>query len=141
MRPCHGRSSRLGKRPEAGTVGTRQVVRQPERQVVQVRGPVGRRLGAMAKTGDIRAVTFGASSILLVGASLPVPGLLEGYPVLTGQAIRYAIGGLILLGVLLVRGKRLPMPGLRDLAGILGMVIAGMLGFNAAILVAERYAM
>ncbi|GAA3432085.1 DMT family transporter [Kutzneria kofuensis] len=94
----------------------------------------------MAKTGDIRAVAFGGGSILLVGASFPVTGLLQGYPVLAGQAVRYAIGGLILLGVLLARGRRLPLPGLRDLAGILGMVVAGMLGFNAAILVAERYA-
>ncbi|QUQ69145.1 DMT family transporter [Kutzneria sp. CA-103260] len=94
----------------------------------------------MANTGDLRAVAFGATSILLVGASFPVTGLLEGYPVLSGQAIRYAIGGLILLGVLLARGRRLPRPGLRDLAGLLGMVVAGMLGFNAAILIAERYA-
>jgi drug/metabolite transporter (DMT)-like permease len=94
----------------------------------------------MANTGDIRAVAFGAGSILLVGASFPVTGLLEGYPVLAGQALRYAVGGLILLGVLLARGRRLPLPGLRDLAGLLGMVVAGMLGFNAAILAAERYA-
>jgi drug/metabolite transporter (DMT)-like permease len=94
----------------------------------------------MANTGDIRAVAFGAGSILMVGASFPVTGLLEGYPVLAGQAIRYTIGGLMLLVVLLARGRRLPMPGLRDLAGLLGMVVAGMLGFNAAILVGERYA-
>jgi len=94
----------------------------------------------MVNTGDLRAVAFGATSILLVGASFPVTGLLEGYPVLSGQALRYAIGGLILFGVLLARGRRLPLPSLRDLAGLLGMVVAGMLGFNAAILFAERYA-
>lgn len=86
------------------------------------------------------AVGLGATGILIVGGSFPVTGLLMDYPVLSGQAIRYAIGGLVLLGVLLSKGRRLPMPGLHDLLGILGMVVAGMLGFNAAILAAEHYA-
>ncbi|AHH94260.1 DMT family transporter [Kutzneria viridogrisea] len=94
----------------------------------------------MSAQNTYRAVASGATGILIVGASFPVTALLGGYPVLAGQAIRYAVGGLVLLGVLLARGRRLPKPGLRDLAGMAGMVIAGMLGFNAAILAAEQYA-
>jgi len=103
------------------------------------------RPGGIAELGTspasvVRAAGFGGFGILLVGASFPVTSLLQNYPVLSGQAIRYAVGSIALLGALLARGRRLPRPCLRDLAGILGMVTAGMLGFNAAILAAERYA-
>lgn len=84
-----------------------------------------------------RAVASGSLAAVIVGGSVPVTGLLAGYPVLSGQAIRYAIGALTLLVVL---RKRLPMPGFRDLIGLAGMVGLGMLGFNAAVLAAQRYA-
>jgi drug/metabolite transporter (DMT)-like permease len=77
---------------------------------------------------------------MLVGASVPVTGLLAGYPVLSGQAIRYAVGAVVLYAWLVRRGRRVPVPGLRDLLGLAGMVGPGMLGFNAAILAAQRYA-
>jgi drug/metabolite transporter (DMT)-like permease len=83
------------------------------------------------------AVALAAVAALFVGASVPVTGLLDGYPVLSAQAVRYAIGALLLLAWL--RG-RVPMPSRRDLVGLAVMVGAGMLGFNAAILVAQRYA-
>jgi drug/metabolite transporter (DMT)-like permease len=65
---------------------------------------------------------------------------LTGYPVLSGQAIRYAIGAVALYAWLLRGGRRLPRIGVRDLVGLAGMVGPGMLGFNAAILAAQRYA-
>lgn len=74
---------------------------------------------------------------VLVGGSVPITGMLDGYPILAGQAIRYGIGALALL--LWLRGK-LVLPSWRDLPGLIGMVGAGMIGFNAAILVAQRYA-
>lgn len=77
---------------------------------------------------------------VLVGASVPVTGLLAGYPVLSGQAIRYAIGAVVLYAWLRRSGRRLPRVGVRDLVGLAGMVGPGMLGFNAAILAAQRYA-
>jgi drug/metabolite transporter (DMT)-like permease len=78
-----------------------------------------------------------AVASLLVGGSVPITGMLDGYPVLTGQAIRYAIGAIALL--LWLKGK-LPRPSRRDVPGLIGMVGAGMLGFNALILLAQRYA-
>ena len=83
------------------------------------------------------AVVLAAVAAVFVGASVPVTGLLDGYPVLSAQAIRYAIGAVLLLGWL--RG-RVPVPSRRDLGGLAVMVGAGMLGFNAAILVAQRHA-
>jgi drug/metabolite transporter (DMT)-like permease len=84
-----------------------------------------------------KAMLLAAVASLLVGGSVPITGMLDGYPILTGQAIRYAIGAIALL--LWLRG-RLPRPGRRDLPGLTGMVVAGMLGFNALILLAQRYA-
>lgn len=86
------------------------------------------------------AVSLGAAATVMVGASVPVTGLLAGYPVLSGQAIRYAIGAVALYAWLRRGGRRPPRIGLRDLLGLAGMVGPGMLGFNAAILAAQRYA-
>jgi len=62
--------------------------------------------------------------------------MLEGYPVLTGQAMRYALGAAVLLLV----ARRLPMPSRRDILPLLGVVASGMLGFNAVLIAAQQYA-
>ncbi|OLF07170.1 hypothetical protein BLA60_28580 [Actinophytocola xinjiangensis] len=83
------------------------------------------------------AAALAALAAIFVGASVPVTGLLDGYPVLSAQAARYAIGAALLF--VWLRG-RVPLPTRRDLGGLAVMVGAGMLGFNAAILLAQRYA-
>lgn len=77
---------------------------------------------------------------MIVGGSVPVTGLLAGYPVLTGQAIRYAFAGLVLVGWTLARRVRLPMPAWRDVPSLIGTAATGMLGFNACVLAAQHYA-
>lgn len=94
-------------------------------------------------TSDVsttRAVAMAATATSLVGLAVPVTGLLDGYPLLTGQAIRYAIGAVCLLGWLLATGRTVPVPTAKDLVGLGFMVGFGMLGFNAAILLGQRYA-
>ncbi|MGB3444219.1 MAG: DMT family transporter [Actinophytocola sp.] len=86
------------------------------------------------------AVGLAAFASVLVGASVPVTGLLDGYPVLPAQAIRYGIGAVLLLGWLLMTGRRVAVPTAKDLVGLGVMVGFGMLGFNAAILAGQRYA-
>lgn len=81
-------------------------------------------------------VAAGATAASIVGASVPVTGMLEGYPVLTGQAMRYALGAVVLLLV----ARRLPMPSWRDIPPLLGVVASGMLGFNALLIAAQQYA-
>lgn len=98
-------------------------------------GPVARRV-----IGRSLAVASGALAAVLVGGSVPVTGLLEHYPVLSGQAIRYGIGTVVLYVWLRWTGRRLPRPTSRDLVGIAGMVGLGMLGFNAVQLAAQRWA-
>lgn len=85
-------------------------------------------------------VLAGATAATIVGASVPVTGMLEGYPLLTGQAMRYALAGAVLLMFALATGKRLPLPTTRDMPALLGLVAVGMLGFNAVLLAAQRYA-
>ena len=81
-------------------------------------------------------VAAGATAATIVGASVPVTGMLEGYPVLTGQAMRY----LLAAAVLLLVARRLPMPSWRDIPPLLGVVVTGMLGFNALLIAAQQYA-
>lgn len=81
-------------------------------------------------------VAAGATAATIVGASVPITGMLDGYPVLTGQAMRYALAAAVLLLV----ARRLPMPQWRDIPPLLGVVITGMLGFNALLIAAQRYA-
>lgn len=107
------------------------------RDGVVMRSPHPLREAAVSKA---RAVAMAATAASLVGLAVPVTGLLDGYPVLSGQAIRYAIGAVCLLGWLLATGRPVPVPTAKDLVGLGFMVGFGMLGFNAAILVGQRYA-
>jgi drug/metabolite transporter (DMT)-like permease len=93
-----------------------------------------------ASPSAARAVAMAATASILVGAAVPVTGLLDGYPVLSAQAVRYAVGAVLLLGWLLATRRPVPVPSTADLVGLGVMVVAGMLGFNAAILVGQRYA-
>lgn len=94
----------------------------------------------MVTTSRTHAVTMAATATSLVGLSVPVTGMLDGYPLLTGQAIRYALGGLCLFAWLRATGRKVPVPARNDLFGLGLMVGLGMLGFNAAILYGQRYA-
>ncbi|RKT52580.1 DMT family transporter [Saccharothrix australiensis] len=86
------------------------------------------------------AIASGALASVIVGASVPVTGMLQDYPLLTGQAVRYALGGIVLLGWTLARGGRLVVPARGDWAALCALVATGMLGFNACVLYAQRYA-
>lgn len=91
-------------------------------------------------TSKTHAVAMAATATSLVGLSVPVTGMLDGYPLFAGQAIRYGIAAFCLLGWLLATGRNVPVPTGKDLVGLGLMVVFGMLGFNAAILVGQRYA-
>jgi drug/metabolite transporter (DMT)-like permease len=66
--------------------------------------------------------------------------MLQDYPLLTGQAVRYALSGLVLLAWTYARGQRPVLPKLGDVPALLAIVAFGMLGFNAAVLHAQLYA-
>ncbi len=87
-----------------------------------------------------RSVAVGVLGVLIVGASVPVTGMLDDYPVITGQALRYALAGLLLLAWARLRGRPLPLPGPRDVPSLIAIAATGMIGFQACLLFAQRYA-
>lgn len=60
--------------------------------------PAPERPGSL-RTGDLRC----AAGMAIVGSSFVASAALAGFPVLGGQAARYAVAALVLLAVLAVR--------------------------------------
>ncbi|MEW1861324.1 DMT family transporter [Streptomyces sp. NPDC088194] len=84
--------------------------------------------------------TGAAAAMLLVGTSTAVSATIAGYPVLSGQAVRYGLAAAILLAV--VRRRRLPRAGLtpRDFLLLAALAATGLVGFNIFLVEATRYA-
>lgn len=89
----------------------------------------------------LRGVLLVALAYALVGASFTANGLLGDYPYAGGQALRYGAACLLLLP-LLGRGGLAPLRllGVRQWARIAVLAAVGMVGFNLAVLAAERTA-
>ncbi|GAA0582518.1 hypothetical protein GCM10010394_08990 [Streptomyces crystallinus] len=90
---------------------------------------------------QLRGAAFAAVACFLVGGSFTANSVLGDYPHAGGQALRYGLACLLLLP-LLGRGGAAPLRGLRaGQWGRLALVAAvGMVGFNLAVLAAERTA-
>lgn len=82
----------------------------------------------------------GAAAMLLVGTSAAVSAMIADYPVLLGQALRYALAAVILL--LVARRMRLPRARLttRELILLLALSATGLVGFNVFLVEATRHA-
>lgn len=74
-----------------------------------------------------------AAGISIVGAGVAVSDHLTGYPVLTAQAIRYAVGAGLLWLVSIATGRREPRVGTADRARLVALALTGMVLFNVAI--------
>jgi drug/metabolite transporter (DMT)-like permease len=94
---------------------------------------------------SLRGALLAAFACILVGASFTANSVLGEYPYAGGQALRYGLAALLLI-LLLARDKRSrPTAVLRTLTrrqwGRLALLAAvGMVGFNLAVLGAERSA-
>jgi drug/metabolite transporter (DMT)-like permease len=69
----------------------------------------------------------------VVGSSVAASSLITEYPILGGQAARYALGAAVLAA--LGRG-RLPLPRPAQLAGLLALAATGLAGFNIFLIAA-----
>src|SRR4051794_32791211 len=76
--------------------------------------------------------------MLLMGSSVAVSGVLNTYPPLGGQAVRYALSAATLGVLLLTRGTP-PRPTARGMVLLLALALTGLVGFNLFLLAALRY--
>jgi drug/metabolite transporter (DMT)-like permease len=74
-----------------------------------------------------------AAGISLVGAGVAVSDHLTRYPVLSAQAIRYAVGAALLYAVSVVTGRQDSRLGPADWMRLLAMALSGMVLFNVAV--------
>ena len=85
-----------------------------------------------------------AAACVLVGTSFSVAHLLSAYPYTTGQALRYALAALVLAALVCTREhdarRSLTVLGARGWIRVAALAGAGAVGFNLAILAAERTA-
>src|ERR1700749_5114683 len=85
-------------------------------------------------------VGLAAGSVLLVGGSVAASSLLEGYPVLGGQAVRYPAAGLLLAAWTRLLRKPLPRPAGREWAWLAPLAAIGLAGCSVLMIQATRVA-
>ena len=95
---------------------------------------------AAPRTRSLLPVLAGATGMVFVGGSVAVSGELAGAPVLTVQALRYAVACLLLLGYARRTGARLPTPRGTDWLWLGGVVLTGIFVFNLALVLGARHA-
>jgi len=81
-----------------------------------------------------------AGSVLLVGGSVAASTLLDGYPVLGGQAVRYLAAGLLLAVWARLQRKPLPRPAGREWAWLAALAAIGLAGCSVLMIQATRVA-
>jgi drug/metabolite transporter (DMT)-like permease len=79
------------------------------------------------------AVASAATAMAIVGSSFAVLDTLRGYPASGGQAVRYAAGAALLILI----GRRLPLPTRPQLVRLLALAASGLAAFNLLVLAAE----
>jgi drug/metabolite transporter (DMT)-like permease len=83
----------------------------------------------------LRGSLLATLALALVGSLVASADLVEGYPLPTGQALRYALAAAVL--VLLARG-RLPRLDLRETLGIVTLSATGLVLFNVFVIEGVR---
>ncbi|GAA2971123.1 DMT family transporter [Actinokineospora diospyrosa] len=86
------------------------------------------------------AIGAGLLTSAMIGGSVPLSGMLVDFPLLTGQAMRYGVGALLLAAWALARRVPIAAPKPRDFPALIAIVVVGMLGFNAVMIAAQRHA-
>ena len=79
-------------------------------------------------------------SVLLVGGSVAASSMLNGYPVLGGQAVRYLAAGLLLAAWAWLQHKPLPRPTGREWVWLAALAVIGLAGCSVLMIQATRAA-
>jgi len=90
--------------------------------------------GCAMTTSHGRALALGQLAMLFVGSAVAAASLLADYPVLTGQAVRYAAAAAGLWAWTRLRSRRLPRLTRRDASWVFGVALVGMSGFNVVLI-------
>jgi drug/metabolite transporter (DMT)-like permease len=85
-------------------------------------------------------VGLATGSVLLVGGSVAASSLLDGYPVLGGQGVRYLAAGLVLAAWARLRHQPLPRPAGREWAWLAALAVVGLAGCSVLLIEATRVA-
>ena len=89
---------------------------------------------------DCTGAGLAAGSVLLVGGSVAASSLLDGYPVLGGQAVRYLAAGILLAAWARLQRKPLPRPAGREWTWLAALAAIGLAGCSALMIQATRVA-
>ena len=106
--------------------------------------PLDRSLVTVPRAAPARGVPLGvaagASGMVCVGGSVAVSSVLAGTPLLSAEALRYAVACLLLVVFARVTGRRLVMPRGAEWLWLLGVAGAGLVIFNVALVQGSRHA-
>ncbi len=95
---------------------------------------------AAALSSARRGALTCTAGMVLVGASVAMSPALVDYPVLAGQAWRYLVAAVTLLGVLAARDGRLPRLARREWARLIVLAATGLAAFNWFVIEGARRA-
>jgi drug/metabolite transporter (DMT)-like permease len=85
-------------------------------------------------------VVFAAIAMTIVGSSVAAASVIVDYPIMGGQAVRYAVASLVLFIWARVVAKPIPRPSARDLGWLGAVALTGMAAFNVSLIAATARA-
>jgi drug/metabolite transporter (DMT)-like permease len=89
----------------------------------------------MPMSPTARGSLLAAFALALVGSLVAAADLVEAYPLPTGQALRYALAGAVLLAI---AGGRLPRLDRREALGLIALAATGLVLFNVFVIEGVR---
>jgi drug/metabolite transporter (DMT)-like permease len=90
--------------------------------------------------GRAGAITAGVAAMVFVGGSVAVSGVLAAAPMLTAEAIRYAVACLVLVLLARAAGQRLVIPRGTEWLWLSGVALTGLVLFNIALVHGSQHA-
>jgi len=91
-----------------------------------------------ARTGA--GIAAGAVAMICVGGSVAVSSVLNGQPMLTAEAVRYAMACALLVALTRLAGRRVLLPRGTEWIWLAGIAAAGLVLFNIALVQGSRHA-
>ncbi len=96
--------------------------------------------GRAAAPVSLAAVGMGLAAIAMVGGSVAISSVLATAPMLTAEAIRYAVACLLLVLFARAGGQRLVMPRGTEWLWLAGVALTGLVLFNIALVLGSGHA-